>query len=159
MAHEISYDFIKSKIDTELDNNYDSPNSKAPNNDTTLYEMKNKLPTLKSQYSKVGSPKLMHEQKDLSANYDQAVTYSYSDDNYKTSYIHFYGKSFSSYRNLAYTMLHEFGHALHYFNGSYLNKTKTASSENDIISWKENYAFDYALKVGGIKYINGAIVK
>ena len=43
-----------------------------------------------------------------------AKTFAYDTDNYKKSNIVFYRKAISSHRNLAHTMLHEFGHAVNF---------------------------------------------
>lgn len=83
----------------------------------------------------------------------EAKTWAYDTDNYKKSNIVFYGASFSSFRNLAYNMLHEFGHAVNYFNMNYCTyRSSHSATASD--QWGERQAFKFAFDNGGRPYQN-----
>jgi RHS repeat-associated protein len=154
-VHEIGEASAKRKFDKEIDSVYkgkaDSP---APETDATLEEMKNSLPTLKKLHPKTGYAQLQSSEL-FSVGPAEAKTFAYGTDNYKKANSVFYRSSFSSYRNLAHNMLHEFGHAVHYFNGDYYRYI-TSGNRTDIQrqNWKEQYAFKFAFNNGGRPYQN-----
>jgi hypothetical protein len=155
--HEMSEAIAKRKFDKEIDTAYGSKADKAaPVTDATLVEMKNKLPTLKSIYPKTGNA-LLEAQPELFTASDgaEAKTFAYDTDNYKKANSVFYRSSFSSYRNLAHNMLHEFGHAVHYFNGDFFKYMSGGRrTATQLQNWKEQYAFKFAYNNGGRPYQN-----
>ncbi len=146
----------KNKIDQEVEKAYSNPDGVAPPKDATLVDMKNKLPTLKRIYPKTGNAK-MYAQPDYdyapSDGVSEAKTFAYDIDNYKVSTMTFFKSSFSSYRNLAYMMIHEFGHAVNNYNMSYYNYRRS-HTETESSKWSERQAFKFAFDNGGIPYRN-----
>ncbi|CAD0004193.1 RHS repeat-associated core domain-containing protein [Flavobacterium salmonis] len=152
--HKMVELFVKNKLDREVDTAYGaSADSEAPATDATLIKMKNSLPTLKSIHPKTGYA-LIEAQPDIyTVKSAEAKTFAYDTDNYKKSNIVFYKKAFSSYRNLAHTMLHEFGHAVNFYNMNYFNYRRNHSaSASD--AWGEREAFKFAFDNGGRPYEN-----
>lgn len=155
VAHKLDDVFAKRRFDKEIDVAYgNKADSAAPANDATLIEMKNKLPTLKALYPKTGNAQL--ESSELySVGAAEAKTFAYDTDNYTKANSVFYRSSFSSYRNLAHNMLHEFGHAVHYFNGDFYKYMKGGTRTNtQLQNWREQYAFKFAFDNGGRPYQN-----
>jgi hypothetical protein len=153
--HKIDEAFAKRRFDREIDNVYGSKADKAaPVTDATLVEMKNKLPTLKGIYSETGNAPIEAQPNLFTASDGaEAKTFAYDTDNYKKSNIVFYRASFSSYRNLAHNMLHEFGHAVNNYNMSYYNY-RISHSAKASDSWGERQAFKFAFDHGGRPYQN-----
>ncbi|TQM39473.1 SprT family zinc-dependent metalloprotease [Flavobacterium branchiophilum] len=157
MHKMMNEDFVKGKLDREVDAVFRNlADSEAPATRETLYKIKDSLPTLKSYFSKTGSVD-MYAQPDISSLDDGSIakTYAHSENNFKSSRVSttYFKDSFRSYRILARTMLHEFGHCLSYKNGDFYNYhiNHTRAETN---SWKERYAFNYAFANGGVPYRN-----
>ena len=65
-------------------------------------------------------------------------------------YINFYRMAFSSYRELAHIVLHEFGHATSFLSGNFYNNYKRyGGSWNNAVLFDEVYAYRYAHNMGG----------
>jgi hypothetical protein len=155
--HKMDEMFAKRAFDKEIDTAYGSKaDTAAPATDATLTEMKNRIPTLKNLHAKTGYAKL--ESSELySVGASEAKTFAYDTDNYTKANSVFYRSSFSSYRNLAHNMLHEFGHGVHYFNGDYFRYMKGGNrTDTQLQNWKEQYAFKFAFNNGGRSYQNDA---
>lgn len=83
----------------------------------------------------------------------EAKTWAYSTDNYKKSNIVFYKAAFSSIRSLAHNMIHEFGHAVNFFNMNY-GTYRGSHSAKESDKWGEREAFKFAFEHGGRPYKN-----
>ncbi|KOP39077.1 hypothetical protein DBB36_21525 [Flavobacterium sp. WLB] len=152
--HEMKEVFLKNKIDREVDAAYGAnADNAAPATDATLVKMKNSLPTLRKIYPSTGFAPIQAEPSIYTVGRAEAKTWAYDTDNYKKSNIVFYRAAFSSFRNLAHTMLHEFGHAVNYFNMSYGNYRSSHSAEESD-KWGERQAFKFAFDNGGLPYKN-----
>ena len=157
VAHAIDESFVKNKLDREVDVAYGAnADSEASATDATLVKVKNSIPTLKRLYADTGNVK-MYAQPDYdyapSDGVSMAKTFAYDTDNYKTSTATYFKSSFKSYRILAKTMLHEFGHSVHFFNGDFL-KYRQGHTKAQTDRWQERYAFNFAFKHGGVPYKN-----
>ena len=151
--HKASEAFAKRAFDKEIDLVYGSKaDTAAPPTDATLIEMKNSLPTLQNLHAKTGYAAL--ESSELfSIGPIEANTYAYDTTNYTKANSVFYRSSFSSYRNLAHNMLHEFGHGVHFFNGDYFKYMKGGNrTDTQLQNWREQYAFKFAFNNGGRPY-------
>lgn len=160
--HEMGELFAKHKFDKEIDDFYGSKaDSAAPATEATLTNMKENIPTIKYWYDKSGKP-IMQVQSSVYANdgISEALTFSYSTDNYRSSIISFFKSSFSSFRTLGHNMIHEIGHA----NYNYLGHTgalvkKYGQYSNKPLSFSEVFAFKFAFQHGGIPYSNNSWYK
>ncbi len=146
----------RGKLDREVDAAYGAnADSVAPATKDTLQEMKNSLPILKKLYPTTGNRGMYAQPYMETANNGVSIakTFAYDTDNYKSSTTTYFRGAFKSYRLLARTMLHEFGHGVHYFNGDF-NKYRRNHTTAQTDSWKERYAFNYAFVNGGAPYKN-----
>ncbi|GGB70270.1 hypothetical protein GCM10007424_07760 [Flavobacterium suaedae] len=77
---------------------------------------------------------------------DKLLEYEYKSG--AKPYMHYYRSAFSSYRNLAHTILHEFGHVTSYTKG-YFYSNYQSFGKSYAINVDEVYAFQFAEIHGG----------
>jgi hypothetical protein len=160
LGHHIEMGIMEKAFDREVTNAYGvNADKAAPPNDATLSNMRIKLPTLNKLYKRFGQNVKLNAQDKIYTASDGADAHTYvtHSGNFDDPYVMFYRASFSSYRYLAHTMLHEFGHVSSYITHNFLNNFNGNKGSFDAkwdraIAQDELFAHEFAFKYDGIPY-------
>lgn len=160
--HEMEMADMEKSFDKEVDNAYRAnADSSAPATNATLSDVRSKIPTLRRIYNGFGKKVSLNAQDKIYTASDGADAHTYvtQSGNFDDPYVMFYRASFSSYRGLAHTMLHEFGHVSSFITHNFLNnfngnKGSFDSKWNRAIAQDELFAHQFAFKYDGIPYKN-----
>ncbi|SFD47396.1 RHS repeat-associated core domain-containing protein [Flavobacterium phragmitis] len=147
------------QLDKEVNETFkENADNKAPVTAEALEEVLN-LPVLRKWASRSGNPKTYYSKEMYAKDGQSEALTELSLVDHKSSTITYYAASFSSYRNLAQTVLHELGHARFNYLGF---RWAVAQKYGDRTGWavSEFYAYKFAYMIGRVpyaSYVNYAI--
>ena len=126
--------------------------------DATLTDIVKKIPTLGRIFNKFAKSVGLYSHETIFTLKDaDAITYVTPDGKFDNPWIVFYRAAFSSYRYLAHTMLHKFGHVTSYLSHNFFNNFTNNNGDftdkwNRAVAQDELFAHRFAFKHDGIPY-------
>lgn len=160
VAHFVNNSIKIRKFNKEVNQAYgEEADNVATASQETINDVIEKIATLKATQSSFGQEvKITYNDKFTSSSGGDAITYSINNEPFKNPAVSVFRASFSSYRNLAHTLYHEFVHVKDYISGRIFEDFKKYSKDYQG-KYSRKFAYKIALNLSEIRaYTNSFII-